>query len=538
MQKTVLFIIAGVLTLSSVKAQINWGDYSHSYPDKLQEHPSVLGLILAIRKENNSFWQIRDKSNHFHTLAKDSSFRRFRPKEILARTTFDTACAHFFLHGVGPQNAHLYQFRVMEYPSKRIQVPWHGITRFTDSTLIHSSGLPKMAYLGGYKTSLGKMLIIDVRRVDVNQIVATSLIAWESIKPEITSIYTSETMDKFLQRLQSPWMPYDQSVGHFSPVLTVPATNTNLIFSLQNGTFTKKQIQYELIRNGRVYTPWRYNAYDNSFVWIKDYPPGRYTMRIRYSVQPQHIAQYRFEIAPLWYETNWFRLLAGMLVAALVGLLFLLIRQRLKTQQEQFNKTKVQLELKAIYAQLNPHFVFNALSSIQGLINKQDIKGANSYLSDFARLMRQSLQQSQKDEIALYEEIQILDRYLKLEQLRFGFRYTIQVDSTINVYETSVPILLLQPLVENAVKHGVALLGEKGSINLTINRSNNTMIVSVTDNGNGFKEDKATSGLGLKLTRDRINLLNKLHSESQITLAIRNAVSSGTQIILTFNQWF
>ncbi|RAK02885.1 histidine kinase [Larkinella arboricola] len=538
MQKTALFIIAGVLTLSSVKAQINWGDYSHSYPDKLQKHPSVLGLILAIRKENNSFWQIRDKSNHFHTLAKDSSFRRFRPKEILARTTFDTACAHFFLHGVGPQNAHLYQFRVMEYPSKRIQVPWHGITRFTDSTLIHSSGLPKMAYLGGYKTSLGKMLIIDVRRVDVNQIVATSLIAWESIKPEITSIYTSETMDKFLQRLQSPWMPYDQSVGHFSPVLTVPATNTNLIFSLQNGTFTKKQIQYELIRNGRVYTPWRYNAYDNSFVWIKDYPPGSYTMRIRYSVQPQHIAQYRFEVAPLWYQTNWFRLLAGMLVAGLVGLLFLLIRQRLKTQQEQFNKTKLQLELKAIYAQLNPHFVFNALSSIQGLINKQDIKGANSYLSDFARLMRQSLQQSQKDEIALYEEIQTLDRYLKLEQLRFGFGYTIQVDSTINVYETSVPILLLQPLVENAVKHGVALLGEKGSINLAINQSNNSMIVSVTDNGNGFKEDKATSGLGLKLTRDRINLLNKFHSESQITLAIRNAVSSGTQIILTFSQWF
>ncbi|GAB3256941.1 hypothetical protein GCM10027347_19070 [Larkinella harenae] len=525
---------------SPVLAQINWGDYSHSFSDKMQDNPSAVGLILAIRKENNSFWKLRGKSKHFDALENDPVFRRIRPSKPIARTTFDTARAHFFLRGVGPQNAPLFQFRVMEYPGNRVIVPWQGVNRFPDSTLLRHSGIPAMAYLGKYRTGLGKMLMVDVRKAQSGQIIATSLVAWESIKPVITSIYTSETMDKFMQRLQSPWVPDDQSTGRFTPVFTVPSTNTNLIFALEDGVFDKKQIQYELTRNGRVYVPWRNNEYANSFVWIKDMPPGEYTIRIRYSVQPQHITQYRFDVAPAWHQTNGFRILIGVFIAALLGaclFLLLFVRQRRKTQLEQANKTKLQLELKAIYAQLNPHFVFNALSSIQGLINKGDIRGANNYLSDFAQLMRESLQHSYKDELSLQEEIQVLDTYLKLEQLRFGFQYTIRVDSTLNTYETNIPVLLLQPLVENAVKHGVASLQEKGIISVNFARSTNSMIVTITDNGPGFRE-QPTSGLGLKLTRDRITLLNQLHTDWDITLAVSTALPSGTSVSVIFKHWF
>ena len=541
MKKNIFAIIAGVMTLTSVQAQINWDDYSQSFPSEVGKKPSAVGLILAIRKENNAFWEIRKKSRHFYALEKDPVFQRERPRGFVARTTFDTARAQFFLHGVGPQKAHLYQFRVTEYPGNRVLVPWQGIDRFTDSTLIHDSGMPVMAYLGGYRTRLGKMLILDVRNTEQNQIVATSLVAWESIKPVITSVYTSETIDDFFQRLQSPWLPDQQSTGNFSPVFTVPSTNENLIFALEEGQFSKKQIQYELIRTGSVYTPWRDNEYNNSFVWIKDCPPGAYTIRIRYSAQPQHVAEYHFIIEPAWYQSNQFLFLAGIFVMALLGsclFLLLFIRQRRKTRQEQADKTWLQLELKAIHAQLNPHFVFNALSSIQGLINKEDIEGANRYLSDFARLLRESLNHSNKDELSLHEEIQMVDTYLKLEQLRFGFQYTIRADSAINVYETGIPVLLLQPLVENAVKHGVASRPEKGIIAVDFNRSAQAMTVTITDNGSGFTEDKASNGLGLSLTRDRIDRLNKLHPDWHLTLAIRNATPSGTQITLTFASWF
>ncbi|GAB2563779.1 hypothetical protein GCM10027085_64650 [Spirosoma aerophilum] len=529
-----------MLSVASVHAQIKWSNYSHSYPDGVTDTPPSVGLILALRQGNDFLWSIRKTSKQFDVLD-EVSFRRLRPKDIVARTTFDTTRAQFFLAGVGPGNAHQYQFQLTEYPGNRVVVPWCGITRFTDSTLTHDSGLPTMGYLGGYRTSLGNMLMMDVRKTTNNQIVATSLVAWESIKPVVTTVYTSETIDEFLKKLQYPWASVKQPTSPPSPVLTVPSTNSTLILVLKGDIFDKKQLQYELVRNGSVYTPWQFNDYANSFVWLKSYPPGSYVVRLRYSVQPQHITEYRFDVAPAWYQTYWFRIVTGIFVAALLGaclFLLLFIQQRRKTRQEQMDRTRVQLELKAIYAQLNPHFVFNALSSIQGLINKQDIKGANRYLSDFARLLRESLNQSNKDELSLQEEIQTIDTYLKLEQLRFGFQYKIKVDAGVNVYETNIPALLLQPLVENAVKHGASSLQEKGYIDVAIDRLENTMMVYITDNGPGYTAGKSTSGFGLKLTKDRIDLLNALHASQPITLAISTPISGGTQMTLTFTDWF
>ncbi|MCE6991968.1 sensor histidine kinase [Dyadobacter sp. CY323] len=538
MKNPVLLMLAFALTFSSASGQINWGDYSQSFPGEIQESPSAVGLILAIRKENNAFWKLKNDIEHFVSLTKDPDFRKSRPSEMVARVTFDTAQAHFFLHGVNERNAREYQFHVTEYPGNRIVVPWGEIHAFTDSTVIQQSGMPLMAYLGGYRTKLGYTLIMDVRKADSKRIVATSMVGWEPVKPVITSIYTSATLDAFFRNLQSTWMPDKQSTGSFSSDFTVPSSNTNLVFKLEDGQFDKKQIQYELIRNERVYTAWRNNDYDNSFVWIKDCPPGDYVIKIRYSAQPHHVTEYRFNVEPLWYQTSLFRISAGILVAMLLGLSLLLIRQRRKARQEQIDKTRIQLELQVVYAQLNPHFIFNALSSIQALINKQDIQGANNYLSDFARLTRNSLLHSQKNEIALQEEIQTLDTYLRLEKLRFGFEYTIAVDPEMNIFETAIPALLLQPLVENAVKHGVGSLGEMGRIGLEFSRSGDAMVVILTDNGKGFGEQKPSQGLGLKLTRDRIALLNQLHQEWRITLEISDVIPAGARITLTFNQWF
>jgi len=543
MNKVSMFLFFLIQISTSLCAQINWADYSQSFPKGTLEKPEMVALILAIPKTNNSFWNVRDKSSYFDALARDSSFSLLRPAGTLARTTFDTARAQFFLHGVNKVNAGSYQFRVLEYPGQKVVESWKSVTSFTDSSLIKSSGLPQMAYLGGYSAPLGRMLILDVRTKRDEKIIATCMVSRESVLPVVSSIYTSEDLDFFLQKLQYPWAKQTAANAKQYALnnLKLPVTNTNLIFLLNADIYSKSQIQYQLIRDGRVARKWQDNEYDNSFIWLKDYAPGQYRIQIRYAVQPQHVTEYQFEIEPEWYQSLWFKFaVAGMgaLIISLIVFVYMLIHQRRKTRTEAANKDKLQLELKALYAQLNPHFVFNALSSIQGLINRHDIRGANEYLSDFAGLMRESLTNSGKEENSLRRELATIGTYLKLEQLRFGFQYEIQVDEQIDVSATNLPSLLWQPLLENAVKHGVAPLQDTGRIGIIFERKDGDLIVKIDDNGKGIGTKINESGFGLKLTRDRLHILNELNREQPISLAFNERLPSGTEAILTFTHWF
>lgn len=154
MKNIILIILVGILGLSATQAQIKWGEYSHSFLNN-REEPSAVGLIVALKKENNSFWEIRQRSKHFDTLQHNQDFLRHRPKEMISRTVFDTGCAQFFFKGVDPYNAYKYQYRITEFPGNKVLIPWKSIHSFTDSVQIRDSGLPKMAYLGGYRTTWG-----------------------------------------------------------------------------------------------------------------------------------------------------------------------------------------------------------------------------------------------------------------------------------------------------------------------------------------------------------------------------------------------
>jgi hypothetical protein len=374
----------------------------------------------------------------------------------------------------------------------------------------------------------------------------------------VEGIYTADELNIFLTRLARPWSykltpeeaykwhthykdaELDNTTG-LPKKFIAEANENNLIFFLNSEIYKKQQLEYQLVKDNEVILTWRPNDFDNGFIWLRDLKPGDYTLNMRYTAQPEHVTTYPFLVKAPWYDSTWARVLAIVLAlffAGSVGLYGLLIKQRQKTAAEQSNKQKVQLELKAIYAQLNPHFIFNALSSIQGLINKQDIKGANSYLSDFAKLMRESLNNNNNEQTPLKQELSILDTYLKLEQLRFGFKYEITVDENINVYETDIPSLLLQPLVENAVKHGVSDLGDKGLIALNIQKQQDDMVIVISDNGKGFSPDRSTNGFGLKLTNDRIKLLNELLKGQQITFEVKGNSPGGAKIYLTFKNWF
>ncbi|MEO6981117.1 MAG: histidine kinase, partial [Mucilaginibacter sp.] len=411
-----------------------------------------------------------------------------------------------------------------------------------DAATTRALNIPPTAYLGGYVAKIGSRLIVDVRLKQSGKIVATSVVAWAPIIPGIRNIYTTSQFNAFLKKLQHSWAKDEPStLTYVNNKLMLNPTNDNLIFYLSEDIYNSHQLEYELLKNGRVSVSWKYNDFDNNFVWLKNLTPGDYQLKMRYTAQREHVITYPFEVRTPWYESILFKIIAGILTCASLGFVFFLIKhvkQKENIERELAKKTKLQLELKSIYAQLNPHFIFNALSSIQGLINKQDIKGANSYLSDFARLMRESLNNSNKDQTSLDKEMVTLETYLKLEQLRFGFMYQINIDKSINAYETEIPSLLLQPLVENAIKHGTSALQDKGEVAVNFTRRGNNMIVNVKDNGPGFLGNTNATGFGLKLTQDRIKLLNEFTKGQSITFEIKKNTPTGADIELTFNNWF
>lgn len=208
-------------------------------------------------------------------------------------------------------------------------------------------------------------------------------------------------------------------------------------------------------------------------------------------------------------------------------------RNRKKIREESLNKKISETKLISIQAQLNPHFLFNALASIQSFINNNDVDNANRYLSKFARLTRNVLDSESVN--ILVDERDLLTDYLQMEQLRFGFKYRINVNDLDP--DIKIPAMLLQPLVENAIKHGVSELRESGKISLDFERKDSDMVINILDNGRGYDIAHTAFGLGIKLTNERIQLWNELHPETNIFIDTESK-RTGTCVSLIFKNWF
>ncbi|WP_316810144.1 sensor histidine kinase [Pedobacter heparinus] len=197
-------------------------------------------------------------------------------------------------------------------------------------------------------------------------------------------------------------------------------------------------------------------------------------------------------------------------------------------------KEKAQLQLDAVRSQLNPHFLFNALAGIQNLMNTNQSEQANRYLTRFARLTRAVLKSN--DLISLEEECNLLDDYLQMEQLRFNFKYEITTDPNLDLYNTEIPSMLLQPFIENAVKHGIANLNSDGQINIAIFKTYSDLILKIEDNGKGFDASKSYEGLGFDLSTKRIALLNKIYKKDPIRLSMESKPGK-TTVTITLTKW-
>lgn len=281
-------------------------------------------------------------------------------------------------------------------------------------------------------------------------------------------------------------------------------------------------------------------------------PSGTYTFKViscnnegLWNTEP---ATFMFTIATPFWERPWFWLLVSSAVVALLLIgIFTRIRQ-IKDRERKESEVRVALagnELKALRAQMNPHFMFNSLNSIQHFILTNKPHDAGKYLNKFARLMRMILNNSDKSQITVREEVEYLQLYIELESMRFDnkFDWKIDIGEGIDTDFIEIPAMLLQPYVENAILHGLTPLKEPGHLELTLRMQGNNLLCRIKDNGIGrekAREMRQLSGrkdhrsLGMKITSDRLELINNLHG-SQLSMTItdlKNADGSaaGTQV--------
>ena len=189
-------------------------------------------------------------------------------------------------------------------------------------------------------------------------------------------------------------------------------------------------------------------------------------------------------------------------------------------------------ELQALRVQLHPHFLFNALNSISALMYS-DVDAADSMLTRLSALLRSRLADSSAQEVPLGEELESLEKYLDIERIRFADRLKVRTTIPPDTVNALVPNLVLQPLVENAIRHGIAQREAAGLIEINALRENGSLHLEVRDNGPGFSHQLSSSGIGLSNTRERLRCL---YGEAQ-SLELRNAAGGGAvvEVIIPYN---
>ncbi len=315
---------------------------------------------------------------------------------------------------------------------------------------------------------------------------------------------------------------------------TLPYYTRNITISLQgialksDGNFTYR---YRLLPSD---SSWITVSANENMVRFSALPPGVYKFESvvvnEDGVMSKQAAVYEFAIAKPWWQQWWFR--AAVILIFLL-LLYLLYKNRLKVNQQKLTsaleKSKVQEELRrsqlsSIKSQMNPHFMFNALNSIQEFILLNDKRQANMFMGKFADMMRLILDMSNKDTITLEEELKSLDLYLQLEALRFEeqFTYSVEKDKNINESDIYMPAMIIQPYVENAIKHGLLHKNGEKKLNIHFRLANeHTLCCTVTDNGIGRKRSgeinelrqKKYSSFATGATQKRLDLLNYQKTE-------------------------
>lgn len=309
------------------------------------------------------------------------------------------------------------------------------------------------------------------------------------------------------------------------------------------------QFAYQLVG---VDKDWIY-AGDRRYASYTNIPGGNYTFRVKAANNEgewsEDFAEINIHISTPWWRTWWFlTLLALGLLGAIYGFYKFRINEFRKQEQlkTDFERQLANVRMDALRAQINPHFIFNCLNSIDYYIVKNESQKASEYLNRFSRLIRLILQNSSANFVPLKDELEALQLYMEMESMRFNhsFDYVVKVEKEMDIDNLEIPPMMLQPYVENAIWHGLMHKGAKGHIDIEITRENGHLHCVIEDNGVGraraqaLKSKNSTKkrSMGMSITRNRIELLNQLHNTNTtvkiIDLKDEREQGNGTRVEL------
>jgi len=292
-----------------------------------------------------------------------------------------------------------------------------------------------------------------------------------------------------------------------------------------------------------------------TFLDYPSLPSGEYVFQLlatnKFGV-PSRMLSLPFRVQTPYWEAVWFKLSLFIILAGLTWILVGWRILRIRRQQEQKamqTRRMAELEHIALQAQMNPHFIFNCLNSIQQFVFDKDMMATNEYISSFARLIRATLNHSSRPFISVSEEVEYLSDYLALEKMRFKEKldYIVYTEPGMDVDRMLLPPMLLQPYVENSVRHGLRHKTKgQGYVRIHFRRQAERLVVTIRDNGIGRKkameyktgEHIEYQSKGMSLTSARIQMINVLYG-SQIDVNIEDLQDDagqpeGTRIVISF----
>jgi ligand-binding sensor domain-containing protein len=313
---------------------------------------------------------------------------------------------------------------------------------------------------------------------------------------------------------------------------------------------TKDVFNYDLEKKNRHEWVREHNSFvdpNKLSVWCTNLKPGEYRFRLnarnKFTKNEAHSVYYHFKIIPPFWKTGWFIISSCLFILIFSFLIVKYLIRRYK-EKEKINLRISETKLEALKAQMNPHFTFNLMNSIQNSILDNDLDKAMLHVSNFSKLIRSTLDYSNQKTISLEEEVKYLKNYVDLQNMRFGDKVKFEIDYP-NEYVQNIliPPMILQPLIENVFVH--AFSDESANPLLQVNiyllepiANANTLFIDVKDNGLGRSKKKITNHLskGLSIVQERLQLLNKTSKSSieleYINLKDLDPKTSGTKIQL------
>ena len=352
---------------------------------------------------------------------------------------------------------------------------------------------------------------------------------------QLFSFQTATIFDRQLPLKPTPYftgVTIDSESQKLDQRLNLPHDNRSIEISFNTNGFRSHETigyEYRLLDGSKRLTPWQQeNSKSNSAIYNK-LAQGNYTFQLRAidGKNTSDILSLRFKVKGIFYKQWWFYSIITFIAIFISYRYFenknkqLKERQQLIVASQKKDLENVHLKLESLRSQMNPHFIFNALNSIQDYIISNERKLARTYLIKFSRLIRMYLEHSQQDLITLHEELTALHLYLELEKDRFedSFTYTVTIPEGIQTNQIKLPTFLVQPYVENAIKHG--LLHKKDnrklSVSFTINQTSDRLEITIDDNGIGRSASEIINNKKIfkpksfssNANRNRIALLNK-----------------------------